>query len=196
MNLEMKNKIYNHFILIDKCAEEIRIVEILDKKIQKFVSWFDTSPPIIGNVCEAYIIKKLNGGVARARIKNKSIVTIRGVTKAIKENSSVQIMIVSDKFDDKPIQAKLFDKSKDDITKIDKLDLVNKIIYLYFTKDIPIVNDSHAVYWDILNLDIQYLNALQPNVNIEGGGVIWIEKTKAATLIDIDTQKLILNTAD
>ena len=31
MNLEMINKIYNHFILIDKCAEETRIVEIFDK---------------------------------------------------------------------------------------------------------------------------------------------------------------------
>jgi len=34
---------------------------------------------------------------------------------------------------------------------------------------------------------------LQPKVNITGGGLVWIEKTKAATLIDIDTQKLILN---
>ena len=31
----MINKIYNHFILIDKCAEETRIVEILEKKITK-----------------------------------------------------------------------------------------------------------------------------------------------------------------
>ena len=109
----MINKIDNHFILIDKCAEETRIVEIFDKKIKKFISWFDLSPPIIGKVYEAYIIKKLNGGVARARLKDKSIVTVRGVTKEIKENSLVQIIIVSDKFDDKPIQAKLLDKSED-----------------------------------------------------------------------------------
>ena len=29
-----------------------------------------------------------------------------------------------------------------------------------------------------------------------GGGLIWIEKTKAATLIDIDSEKLKLNTAE
>ena len=196
MNLEMINKIDNHFILIDKCAEETRIVEIFDKKIKKFISWFDLSPPIIGKVCEAYIIKKLNGGVARARLKDKSIVTVRGVTREIKENSLVQIIIVSDKFDDKPIQAKLLDKYEDGKKNIEKMDIVDKIIYLYFTKDIPIVNDSYAIYWDTLNLDSQYLNALQPNIKIEGGGQIWIERTKAATLIDIDTEKLILNTTD
>ena len=69
----MMNKIYNHFILIDKCAEETRIVEIFNKKILKIISWFDNSPTIIGTVHEAYIIKKLNGGVARARLKNNSI---------------------------------------------------------------------------------------------------------------------------
>ena len=189
----MINKIYNHFILIDKCAEETRIVEIFDKKIRKIISWFDISPPIIGKVCEAYIIKKLNGRVARARIEDKTIVTVRGITKAIKENSSVQIIIMSDKFDDKPIQAKLLDKFKDN-KNIEKMDLVNRIIYLYFNKDIPIVNDSDAIYWNMLNLDVQYLNALQPNVKIEGGGVIWIERTKAATLIDIDSKRLTLNT--
>jgi len=196
MILEMINKIYDHFILIDKCAEETRIVEILDKKIIKFISWFDLLPPIIGKVCEAYIIKKLNGGIARARLKDKSIVTVRGITKAIKENSLVQIIIVSDKFDDKPIQAKILDKSEDSEKNIEKMDIVDKIIYLYFTKNIPIVHDSYAIYWDTLNLDSQYLNALQPNIKIEGGGVLWIERTKAATLIDLDTEKLILNTTD
>ncbi len=185
MILEMINKIYDHFILIDKCAEETRIVEILDKKIIKFISWFDLLPPIIGKVCEAYIIKKLNGGIARARLKDKSIVTVRGITKAIKENSLVQIIIVSDKFDDKPIQAKILDKSEDSEKNIEKMDIVDKIIYLYFTKNIPIVYDNYAIYWDILNLDSQYLNALQPNIKIEGGGVLWIERTKAARAVFI-----------
>ena len=54
--------------------------------------------------------------------------------------------------------------------------------------------DKYAVYWDQLNLDQCFLEALQPKVNITDGGLIWIEKTKAATLIDIDTQKLIFNT--
>ena len=179
MILEMINKIYNHFILIDKCAEETRIVEIFDKKIKKFISWFDRSPPIIGKVCEAYIIKKLNGGVARARLKDKSIVTVRGITKEIKENSLVQIIIVSDKFDDKPIQAKLLNRSEDGKKNLGKMDIVDKIIYLYFTKDIPIVNDGYAIYWDTLDLDSQYLNALLPYIKIEGGGVIWIERTKS-----------------
>ncbi|MDG1883617.1 MAG: ribonuclease E/G [Alphaproteobacteria bacterium] len=47
--------------------------------------------------------------------------------------------------------------------------------------------------WDQLDLDQCFLEALQPSVNITDGGLVWIEKTKAATLIDIDTQKLILN---
>ena len=190
------NENYNHFILIDKCAEETRIVEILNNKIVKFISWFDTSPTIIGTVHDAFIIKKLNGGVARARLKDKSIVTIRGVKKGIKENSSEQIIIVSDKFEDKPIQAKLLDKSEGEHKNVEKMNTIEKIIYLYFTKDIPIVNDNYAIYWDRLDLDTQYWNALQPNVKIKGGGEIWIERTKAATLLDIDTGKLILNTAD
>ena len=79
----MINKIYKHFILIDKCADETRIVEILDKKIVKFISWFGNNIPIIGDIYEAMIIKKLNGGIARAKIKNKKIVTVRGVPKSI-----------------------------------------------------------------------------------------------------------------
>ena len=46
----MTNKLPNHFILIDKCAEETRIVEILNKKILKMSSWFDVNPSIVGNI--------------------------------------------------------------------------------------------------------------------------------------------------
>ena len=102
----MINKIYNHFILIDKCAEETRIVEILEKKIVKFISWYDGNPPIIGDIYEAFIIKKLNGGVARARLKDNSIITVRGVFQSIKEGSLIKVIIMADKFDDKPVQAK------------------------------------------------------------------------------------------
>ena len=56
----MTNKLPNHFILIDKCAEETRIVEILNKKILKLNSWFDVNPSIVGNIYEAKIIKILH----------------------------------------------------------------------------------------------------------------------------------------
>ena len=55
----MTNKLPNHFILIDKCAEETRIVEILNQKILKMSSWFDVNPSIVGKICEAKIIKTL-----------------------------------------------------------------------------------------------------------------------------------------
>ena len=106
----MINKIYSHFILIDKCAEETRIVEILEKKIVKFISWYDANPPIIGDIYEAFIIKKLNGGVARARLKDNSIITVRGVFQSIKEGSLIKVIIMGDKFDDKPVQAKLLNE--------------------------------------------------------------------------------------
>jgi hypothetical protein len=190
----MINKIYNHFILIDKCAEETRIVEILEKKIVKFISWYDGNPPIIGDIYEAFIIKKLNGRVARARLKDNSIITVRGVYQSFKEGSLIKVIIMSDKFDDKPVQAKLLNETIDLQKTIETMNTVDKIIHFYFTKDLPRINDSHAIYWDILDLDRCYYNALNPNIKVNGGGMIWIEKTKAATLIDIDTEKLILNT--
>ena len=73
----MINKFNDHFILIDKCAEQTRIVEILNHKIVKFIAWFDTTPPLIGSVYDAIIIKKLNGGVVRAKIKDKRILSVR-----------------------------------------------------------------------------------------------------------------------
>ena len=189
----MTNKLPNHFILIDKCAEETRIVEILNKKILKISSWFDVNPSIVGNIYEAKIIKTLHGGIVRAKLKNDIIVSVRGVPKSNKVNSVVKIIIVSEQFDDKPIQANLLSSNPQFEEKLNSLDQIEKIIFLYFTKNIPILEDKYAVIWDQLDLDQCFLEALQPSVNITDGGLVWIEKTKAATLIDIDTQKLILN---
>jgi len=189
----MTNKLPNHFILIDKCAEETRIVEILNKKILKMSFCFDVNPSIVGNICEAKIIKTLHGGIVRARLKNDIIVSVRGVPKSNKVNSVVKIIIVSEQFDEKPIQANLLASNLQFEEKLNSLDQIEKIIFLYFTKNIPVLEDKYAVIWDQLDLDQCFLEALQPRVNITDGGLIWIEKTKAATLIDIDTQKLILN---
>ena len=189
----MTNKFPNHFILIDKCAEETRIVEILNKKILKISSWFDVNPSIVGNIYEAKIIKTLHGGIVRAKLKNDIIVSVRGVPKSNKINSVVKIIIVSEQFDDKPIQANLLSSNSQFEEKLNSLDQIEKIIFLYFTKNIPILEDKYAVIWEQLDLDQCFLEALQPRVNITDGGLLWIEKTKAATLIDIDTQKLILN---
>ena len=97
----MLDKIEDHFILIDKCAGQTRIAEIKDRKLIKYISWFDNNPPQIGNICEATIVKKLNGGVARAKTKDQTILSIRGVPQKIKPHSKVNIIITSDKFDDK-----------------------------------------------------------------------------------------------
>ena len=190
----MTNKLPNHLILIDRCAEETRIVEVLDKKILKIISWFDINPSIIGNTYDAIIIKILHGGIVRARLKNNSIVSVRGVPKSVKVNHIVKIIIMSDKFDNKPIQAKLLVPNSEFENQLNSLNQIEKIIFLYFTRGIPVVEDEYAMYWHELNLDQCFLEALQPRVDIKEGGLIWIEKTKAATLIDIDTQKLIFNT--
>ncbi|MDC0530998.1 ribonuclease E/G [Alphaproteobacteria bacterium] len=190
----MTNKLPNHFILIDRCAEETRIVEVLDKKILKIISWFDINPSIIGNIYDAIIIKILHGGIVRARLKNGSIVSVRGVPKSVKVNHIVKIIIMSDKFDNKPIQAKLLVPNSEFEKQLSSLNQIEKIIFLYFTRGIPVVEDKYAMYWHELDLDQRFLKALQPRVNIKEGGLIWIEKTKAATLIDIDTQTLIFNT--
>ena len=47
-----------------------------------------------------------------------------------------------------------------------------------------------------MDLDSCFLNALDPMVKIEDSGVIWIEKTKAATLIDVDTKNILMNNED
>ena len=193
INLTMINKFNDHFILIDKCAEQTRIVEILNHKIVKFIAWFDTTPPLIGSVYDAVIIKKLNGGVVRAKIKDKRILSVRGVPKSLDVNNKIKIIITSEEFEDKPIQARiLLSNSK----KYENLDDVQRIIDLFFTKNIPIIEDIYAIYWDILDLDKEFIGALQPKIELSEGGRIWIEKTRAATLIDIDTHKLLLNSEE
>ena len=54
----MINEKKDHFVLIDKCAEETRIVEVNEGKIVKFTSWIDQKPPLIGSIFNARIIKK------------------------------------------------------------------------------------------------------------------------------------------
>ena len=85
----MINEIKDHFILLDKCAEETRIVEIKNKKIVKITCWKDDKPPLIGNVLDAKIIKKLNSGIVRASLKNKKIITVRVGKKSFKINEKI-----------------------------------------------------------------------------------------------------------
>ena len=90
-------------------------------------------------------------------------------------------------------QAKILLSKSEYDNKLLNLDSLEKIIYLYFSKDIPVVKDEHAIYWEFLELDNYFLKALEPKIELAEGGIIWIEKTKAATLIDVDTGKLKLN---
>ena len=129
----MKYEIKDHFILLDKCAEETRIVEILTNKIVKFTCLQDKNPPLIGSVLDAKIIKKLNNGIVRASLDNKKIVTIRLGAKSLKTNEKVKIIITSEEFDDKPIQAKICCENYD----CEKIDNVKRIIDLFFSKNIP-----------------------------------------------------------
>ena len=188
--LKMLDKIEDHFILIDKCAGQTRIAEIKDRKLIKYISWFDNNPPQIGNICEATIVKKLNGGVARAKTKDQTILSIRGVPQKIKPHSKVNIIITSDKFDDKPVQARILSQ---DLTNLIGLNDIQRIIKLYFNEKLPIIEDDYAIYWDLFDLDNIFLSALKPKIELKEGGVLWIEKTKAATLIDVDTSNLQLN---
>ena len=185
----MINKIYDHFILIDKCAEQTRIVEILGYKIIKTIFWYDKSPPLIGSIHDAIIIKKLNGGVVRAKIEDKKILSVRGVPKSLNVNNKIKVIITSEKFEDKPIQARIFPANA---KNYENLGDIQRIIDLFFSKNIPIIEDLYAIYWNNLDLDSQFIAALQPKVELNNGGFIWIEKTRAATLIDIDTDKLLL----
>ena len=188
----MKNEIKDHFILLDRCAEETRIVEILTNKIVKFTCWQDKNPPLIGSVLNAKIVKKLNSGIVRASLDNKKIVTIRSGAKSLKTNEKIKIIITSEEFDDKPIQAKLWYENYD----CEKIDNVKRIIDLFFSKNIPIIEDNHAIYWNNMDLDSCFLSALDPMIKIKDGGVLWIEKTKAATFIDVDTKNILINNED
>ena len=188
----MINEIKDHFILVDKCAEETRIVEIKSNKIAKITCWQDEKPPLIGNVLDATVLKTLNSGIVRASIKNKKIVTIRAGTKFFKKNEKIKVIITSEEFENKPLQAKLWSENYD----FERVNVVKRIIDLFFNKNIPVIEDKHAIYWNNMDLDSCLLNALDPMINIQDGGVLWIEKTKAATLIDIDTRNRLINNED
>ena len=188
----MSNVIKDHFILVDKCAEQTRIVEIKSNKIVKFTCWEDEKPPLIGNVLDAKILKKLNSGIVRASLKNRKIVTVRVGRKPLKINQKIKVLITSEEFEDKPIQAKLWSENYN----FEKINDVKRIIDLFFSKNIPVIVDNHAIYWNKMDLDSCFLSALDPMIKIESGGVLWIEKTKAATLIDVDTKNILINNED
>ena len=188
----MINEIKEHFILVDKCAEETRIVEIKSNKIVKITCWQDETPPLIGMILDAKVLKILNGGIMRASLKNKKIVTVRVGTKFLKTNEKIKVIITSEEFEDKPIQAKLWSENCD----LEKKNDVKRIIDLFFNKNIPVIEDNHAIYWNNMDLDSCFLSALDPMIKIKDGGVLWIEKTKAATLIDVDTKNILINNED
>ncbi len=188
----MINKIKNHFILVDKCAEETRIVEIKSNKIVKITCWLDEKPPLIGNIFDAKVLKTLNSGIVRASLKNKKIVTVRVGTKFLKTNEKIKVIITSEEFDDKPIQSKLWSENYD----FEKKNDVKRIIDLFFNKNVPIIEDNYAIYWNDMDLDSCFLSALDSMITIEDGGVLWIENTKAATLIDVDTKNILINNED
>ena len=188
----MVKEIREHFILVDKCAEETRIVEINSNKIVKITCWQDETPPLIGRIFDAKVLKKLNSGIIRAILKNKKIVTVRVGTKFLKANQKIKVIITSEEFEDKPIQAKLWSENCD----LEKMNDVERIIDLFFNKNIPVIEDNHAIYWNNMDLDNFFLSALDPMIKIEDGGVLWIEKTKAATLIDVDTKNKLINNED
>ena len=188
----MINKIKEHFILVDKYAEETRIVEIKSKKITKITCWQDEKPPLIGKILDATVLKTLNSGIVRASLNNKKIITVRVGKKFLKINEKIKVIITSEEFEDKPIQAKLWSENCD----LEKKNDVKRIIDLFFNKNIPVIEDNHAIYWNNMDLDSCFLSALDPMIKIKDGGVLWIEKTKAATLIDVDTKNILINNED
>ena len=188
----MINEIQDHFILVDKCAEETRLVEIKSNKIVKITCWQDDKPPLIGNVLDAKVLKRLNSGIVRASLNNKKIITVRAGTKFLKINEKIKVIITSEEFEDKPIQAKLWSGNCD----LEKMNDVKRIIQLFYNKNIPVIEDNHAIYWNNMDLDSFFLRGLDPMVKLGNGGVLWIEKTKAATLIDVDTKNILINNED
>ena len=104
----MINEIKDHFILVDKCAEQTRIVEIKSNKIVKIICWQDEKPPLIGNILDATVLKTLNSGIVRASLNAKKMITVRVGTKFFKNNAKIKVIITSEEFEDKPIQAKLW----------------------------------------------------------------------------------------
>ena len=133
----MISEINGHFILVDKCADQTRIVELLIHKIIKMIVWFDKYPPLIGSVHDnAIIIKKLNSGVVRAKIDDKRILSVSGVSKSLNVNNKIKVIITSEEFEDKPIQAKILSTKSENF---ENLDDVQRIINLFFTYHIPII---------------------------------------------------------
>ena len=189
----MIDKINDHFILVDKCADQTRIIEILSNKIVKMIVWLDKYPPLIGSIHDAKIVKKLNGGLIRAKLEDNTIISVRGVSKSLNLKNKIKVIITSEKFENKPIQARILPVNS---KNYENLNDRQRIIYLFFTKNIPVIEDFYASYWDILDLDSQFMAALQPKVVLSDGGIIWIEKTRAATLIDIDTHKLLIKSEE
>ena len=98
----MTIKVDDHFILVDKCAEQTRIVEILNNKIVKFIAWFDSKPPLIGRIYDAVIIKKLNGKNIKLNIKAvyKAKQTEK-ILKLINKKTKVIISIFAGRMADK-----------------------------------------------------------------------------------------------
>ena len=79
----MINEIKDHFILIDKCAQETRIVEIKRNKIVKITCWKDEKPPLIGNILDATVLKKLNRIMFKTfLIKKYSIMLLKECLRA------------------------------------------------------------------------------------------------------------------
>ena len=156
----MINKIKDHFILVDKCAEETRIVEIKSKKITKITCWQDEKPPLIGKILDATVLKTLNSGIVRASLKNKKTVTVRAGTKFFKKNEKIKVIITSEEFEDKPLQAKLWSGNYD----FEKINDVKRIIDLFFNNNIPVIEDKHAIYWNDMDLDSCFFNALDPMI--------------------------------
>ena len=145
----MINEIKDHFILVDKCAEETRIVEIKSNKIVKITCWKDEKPPLIGNVLDAKVLKRLNSGIVRAGLKNKKIISGRVGSKVLKTNEKIKVLITSEEFEDKPIQAKLQSGN----CNLEKKNDVKRIIELFFNNKIPVIEDNYAIYWNKMDLE-------------------------------------------
>ena len=156
------------------------------------ICWQDQTPPLIGRILDAKIIKRLNNGIVRANLNNKKIVTVRVGKKSLKINEKIKVIITSEEFDEKPVQAKLWSENYD----FENINDVERIINLFFNKNVPVIEDNYGIYWNNMDLDSCFLSALDPMIKIEEGGILWIENTKAATLIDVDTKHLLIKNED
>ena len=129
----MIDSIDDHFILVDKCADQTRIIEILSNKIVKMIFWFDEYPPLIGSIQSAIIIKKLNGGVVRAKIEDNTILSVRRISKSLNVNSKIRVIITSEKFEDKPIQARILPAHSKNYENLDDTHRIIAVSYTHLT---------------------------------------------------------------